>query len=173
MIWLHFLDCVRSWAAVCSMQCRETWLINAVKSWVPERIKYRELTSSCSVCFSLSDDSFNLGLTFELVMEVRPRVASGVLMHLFTADGFITMYTHQGAVSYLQLYRKLHTQCIVFSKAWTQFSCFYRLRFLWTMELMSSPQRYLQGKVCVLATGTELQVRIFFMTLNESLYWTL
>ncbi|XP_060947763.1 laminin subunit alpha-4 [Limanda limanda] len=47
------------------------------------------------------DDSFNLGLKFELVMEVRPRVASGVLMHLFTADGFITMYTHQGAVEVL------------------------------------------------------------------------
>ncbi|XP_034999448.2 laminin subunit alpha-4 [Hippoglossus stenolepis] len=47
------------------------------------------------------DDSFNLGLKFELVMEVRPRVASGVLMHLFTDDGFITMYTHQGAVEVL------------------------------------------------------------------------
>nr|XP_019947151.1 PREDICTED: laminin subunit alpha-4 [Paralichthys olivaceus] len=44
------------------------------------------------------DESFNLGLKFELVMEVRPRVASGVLMHLFTADGFVTMYAHQGDV---------------------------------------------------------------------------
>uniref|UniRef100_A0A8D3CMQ7 Laminin subunit alpha 4 n=1 Tax=Scophthalmus maximus TaxID=52904 RepID=A0A8D3CMQ7_SCOMX len=44
------------------------------------------------------DESFNLGLKFELVMEVRPRVASGVLMHVRTAEGYVTMYTHQGAV---------------------------------------------------------------------------
>uniref|UniRef100_A0A6Q2ZNV8 Laminin subunit alpha 4 n=1 Tax=Esox lucius TaxID=8010 RepID=A0A6Q2ZNV8_ESOLU len=31
------------------------------------------------------DDTFNLGLKFELVMEVRPRVASGVLLHVYTA----------------------------------------------------------------------------------------
>lgn len=44
------------------------------------------------------DESFDLGLKFELAMEVRPRVASGVLMHVRSAQGFITMYTHQGAV---------------------------------------------------------------------------
>uniref|UniRef100_A0A4W5NB18 Laminin, alpha 4 n=1 Tax=Hucho hucho TaxID=62062 RepID=A0A4W5NB18_9TELE len=31
------------------------------------------------------DDTFNLGLKFELVVEVRPRVASGVLLHVYTA----------------------------------------------------------------------------------------
>ncbi|XP_039981143.1 laminin subunit alpha-4 [Xiphias gladius] len=44
------------------------------------------------------DESFDLGLWFELVMEVRPRVASGVLLHVPTAEGFFTMYTHEGAV---------------------------------------------------------------------------
>uniref|UniRef100_A0A8C7WHN9 Laminin subunit alpha 4 n=1 Tax=Oncorhynchus mykiss TaxID=8022 RepID=A0A8C7WHN9_ONCMY len=33
------------------------------------------------------DDTFNLGLKFELVVEVRPRVASGVLLHVYTAAG--------------------------------------------------------------------------------------
>uniref|UniRef100_A0A8C7WEV2 Laminin, alpha 4 n=1 Tax=Oncorhynchus mykiss TaxID=8022 RepID=A0A8C7WEV2_ONCMY len=45
------------------------------------------------------DDTFNLGLKFELVVEVRPRVASGVLLHVYTAAGeYLTMYIHQGAV---------------------------------------------------------------------------
>uniref|UniRef100_A0A665WFV9 Laminin, alpha 4 n=1 Tax=Echeneis naucrates TaxID=173247 RepID=A0A665WFV9_ECHNA len=44
------------------------------------------------------DESFDLGLNFELVMEVRPRVASGVLMYVRTKEGFFTMYTHQGVV---------------------------------------------------------------------------
>ncbi|KAG7244185.1 hypothetical protein INR49_004258 [Caranx melampygus] len=48
--------------------------------------------------YVMLDESFDLGLKFELVMEVRPRVASGVLMHVHSAQGFITMYTHQGAV---------------------------------------------------------------------------
>jgi len=46
-----------------------------------------------------ADESFELGLKFELVMEVRPRVASGVLLHVRTAEGFFTMYIHGGAVS--------------------------------------------------------------------------
>ncbi|KAJ8270780.1 hypothetical protein GJAV_G00119200 [Gymnothorax javanicus] len=33
------------------------------------------------------DDSFNLGLKFELVLEVRPRVATGVLLHAYSAEG--------------------------------------------------------------------------------------
>uniref|UniRef100_A0A669DD00 Laminin subunit alpha 4 n=1 Tax=Oreochromis niloticus TaxID=8128 RepID=A0A669DD00_ORENI len=37
------------------------------------------------------DDSFNLGLRFELVMEVRPRVASGVLLHVHSADDYFTV----------------------------------------------------------------------------------
>ncbi|XP_049913643.1 laminin subunit alpha-4 [Epinephelus moara] len=44
------------------------------------------------------DETFNLGLRFELVMEVRPRVASGVLLHVRSAEGYFTMYIHQGAV---------------------------------------------------------------------------
>uniref|UniRef100_A0A4W6BWR2 Laminin, alpha 4 n=1 Tax=Lates calcarifer TaxID=8187 RepID=A0A4W6BWR2_LATCA len=48
--------------------------------------------------YIMLDDSFDLGLRFELVMEVRPRVSSGVLMHVHAAEGFLTMYIHQGAV---------------------------------------------------------------------------
>ncbi|XP_023286258.1 laminin subunit alpha-4 [Seriola lalandi dorsalis] len=48
--------------------------------------------------YVMLDESFDLGLRFELVMEVRPRVASGVLLHMHAAEGFFTMYTHQGAV---------------------------------------------------------------------------
>ncbi|XP_059212567.1 laminin subunit alpha-4 [Centropristis striata] len=44
------------------------------------------------------DETFDLGLRFELVMEVRPRVASGVLLHVPTAEGYFTMFIHQGAV---------------------------------------------------------------------------
>ncbi|KAG9347438.1 hypothetical protein JZ751_005005 [Albula glossodonta] len=45
------------------------------------------------------DDSFNLGLKFELVLEVRPRVASGVLLHVYTTKReYLTMYIHQGEV---------------------------------------------------------------------------
>uniref|UniRef100_A0A8C7D9E1 Laminin subunit alpha-4 n=1 Tax=Oncorhynchus kisutch TaxID=8019 RepID=A0A8C7D9E1_ONCKI len=48
------------------------------------------------------DDTFNLGLKFELVVEVRPRVASGVLLHVYTAaEEYLTMYIHQGAVMVL------------------------------------------------------------------------
>nr|XP_046229380.1 laminin subunit alpha-4 [Scatophagus argus] len=44
------------------------------------------------------DETFDLGLRFELVVEVRPRVASGVLLHVRTAEGYFTMYIHQGDV---------------------------------------------------------------------------
>ncbi|KAJ8356009.1 hypothetical protein SKAU_G00188030 [Synaphobranchus kaupii] len=45
------------------------------------------------------DDSFNLGLKFELVLEVRPRVASGVLLHVYTAEEeYLSMFIHQGEV---------------------------------------------------------------------------
>ncbi|XP_054618199.1 laminin subunit alpha-4 isoform X2 [Dunckerocampus dactyliophorus] len=43
-------------------------------------------------------DTFDLGPRFELAMEVRPRVATGVLLHVPTADDYFTMYIHQGAV---------------------------------------------------------------------------
>uniref|UniRef100_A0A671UK79 Laminin, alpha 4 n=1 Tax=Sparus aurata TaxID=8175 RepID=A0A671UK79_SPAAU len=46
------------------------------------------------------DETFELGLKFELVMEVRPRVASGVLLHVQTAEGYFTIYIHQGEVSH-------------------------------------------------------------------------
>ncbi|XP_041661405.1 laminin subunit alpha-4 [Cheilinus undulatus] len=48
--------------------------------------------------YVILDESFNLELMFQLVMEVRPRVASGVLMHFRTAEGNATMYFHQGQV---------------------------------------------------------------------------
>ncbi|KAM3603251.1 uncharacterized protein V6R79_019351 [Siganus canaliculatus] len=48
--------------------------------------------------YILLDQSFNLGLRFELVMEVRPRVASGVLLHVRAAEGYFTVYIHQGEV---------------------------------------------------------------------------
>ncbi|XP_069017816.1 LOW QUALITY PROTEIN: laminin subunit alpha-4 [Embiotoca jacksoni] len=44
------------------------------------------------------DESFDLGLRFELAMEVRPRVASGVLLHVRAAEGYFTLYIHRGAV---------------------------------------------------------------------------
>ncbi|XP_070705268.1 laminin subunit alpha-4 [Pempheris klunzingeri] len=46
--------------------------------------------------YVMLDETFDLGLRFELVMEVRPRVASGVLLHVLTAEGSLTMYIHQG-----------------------------------------------------------------------------
>uniref|UniRef100_A0A3Q1FGE6 Laminin subunit alpha 4 n=2 Tax=Acanthochromis polyacanthus TaxID=80966 RepID=A0A3Q1FGE6_9TELE len=44
------------------------------------------------------DESFSVGLKFELAMEVRPRVASAVLLHVRTTEGYFTVYIHQGAV---------------------------------------------------------------------------
>lgn len=45
------------------------------------------------------DDSFNLGLKFELVLEVRARVASGIMLHVYTDQkDFLSMYMHQGEV---------------------------------------------------------------------------
>ncbi|XP_055362152.1 laminin subunit alpha-4 isoform X2 [Betta splendens] len=44
------------------------------------------------------DESLDLGLRFELVMEVRPRVASGVLLYVRTGEGYFTLRIHQGAV---------------------------------------------------------------------------
>lgn len=46
-----------------------------------------------------ADDSFNFGSTFKLVMEVRPRVASGVLLHVFTGEKeYLTLYIYQSQV---------------------------------------------------------------------------
>ncbi|XP_051732085.1 laminin subunit alpha-4 [Ctenopharyngodon idella] len=49
--------------------------------------------------YVLLDDSFNFGSTFKLVMEVRPRVASGVLLHVFTGEKeYLTLYIYQSQV---------------------------------------------------------------------------
>ncbi|KAL6096213.1 lama4 [Pungitius sinensis] len=48
--------------------------------------------------YVILDETFHLGLKFELGMEVRPRVASGVLLNVRTAEGYFTMYIHQGTV---------------------------------------------------------------------------
>ncbi|XP_012676862.2 laminin subunit alpha-4 [Clupea harengus] len=45
------------------------------------------------------DDSFSLGLKFELVVEVRPRVATGVLLHAYTSkEEYLTVYVHNNQV---------------------------------------------------------------------------
>ncbi|ROL08880.1 Laminin subunit alpha-4 [Anabarilius grahami] len=49
--------------------------------------------------YVLLDDSFNFGSRFKLVMEVRPRVASGVLLHVFTGEKeYLTLYIYQSKV---------------------------------------------------------------------------
>ncbi|MGH0142519.1 UNVERIFIED_CONTAM: hypothetical protein FKN15_051343 [Acipenser sinensis] len=45
------------------------------------------------------DDSFNLGLKFELVFEVRPRASSGILLHVYTSGGeYLNMHINHGQV---------------------------------------------------------------------------
>ncbi|CAN9507589.1 unnamed protein product [Ophioblennius macclurei] len=48
--------------------------------------------------YVILDQSFHLGLRFELVMEVRPRVAVGLLLHVRPTEGFFSMYIHHGTV---------------------------------------------------------------------------
>uniref|UniRef100_A0A673KK89 Laminin, alpha 4 n=1 Tax=Sinocyclocheilus rhinocerous TaxID=307959 RepID=A0A673KK89_9TELE len=49
--------------------------------------------------YVLLDDSFNFGSRFKMVMEVRPRVASGVLLHVFTGEKeYLTLYIYQNQV---------------------------------------------------------------------------
>ncbi|KAM9840767.1 laminin subunit alpha-4 [Aulostomus maculatus] len=43
-------------------------------------------------------DTFDLGLRFELALEVRPRVSSGLLLHVLIAEGHFTIHIHRGAV---------------------------------------------------------------------------
>ncbi|XP_016106182.1 laminin subunit alpha-4 [Sinocyclocheilus grahami] len=44
-------------------------------------------------------DSFNFGSRLKMVMEVRPRVASGVLLHVFTGEKeYLTLYIYQNQV---------------------------------------------------------------------------
>lgn len=44
-------------------------------------------------------DTLDLGPRFQLEMEVRPQVTSGVLLHVPRAEGYFSLYIHQGAVS--------------------------------------------------------------------------
>ncbi|XP_076129263.1 laminin subunit alpha-4 [Alosa pseudoharengus] len=45
------------------------------------------------------DDSFSLGLKFEVVVEVRPRVATGVLLHAYTTEKeYLSVYIHNNQV---------------------------------------------------------------------------
>ncbi|KAJ0061302.1 hypothetical protein NL108_014826 [Boleophthalmus pectinirostris] len=46
----------------------------------------------------LLDDSFHLGPMFELQMEVRPRVDSGLLLHVRTVEGYFSIFLHQATV---------------------------------------------------------------------------
>uniref|UniRef100_A0A673AZT4 Laminin, alpha 4 n=1 Tax=Sphaeramia orbicularis TaxID=375764 RepID=A0A673AZT4_9TELE len=48
--------------------------------------------------YVMLDETFDLGLKFELEMELRPRVASGLLLHVSAVEGYFTMYIHEGAV---------------------------------------------------------------------------
>uniref|UniRef100_A0A8C1DQF7 Laminin, alpha 4 n=1 Tax=Cyprinus carpio carpio TaxID=630221 RepID=A0A8C1DQF7_CYPCA len=49
--------------------------------------------------YVLLDDSFNFGSRLKMVIEVRPRVASGVLLHVFTGEKeYLTLYTYQNQV---------------------------------------------------------------------------
>ncbi|XP_034068297.1 laminin subunit alpha-4 [Gymnodraco acuticeps] len=48
--------------------------------------------------YVLLDETFDLGLRFELVMEVRSRVPSGMLLHVKTAEGDFTIFLDQGVV---------------------------------------------------------------------------
>uniref|UniRef100_A0A672IFI4 Laminin, alpha 4 n=1 Tax=Salarias fasciatus TaxID=181472 RepID=A0A672IFI4_SALFA len=48
--------------------------------------------------FVLLDQSFHLGLKFDLVLGVRPRVAVGLLLHVRSTQGFLSMYIHHGTV---------------------------------------------------------------------------
>ncbi|CAL9691756.1 unnamed protein product [Knipowitschia caucasica] len=44
------------------------------------------------------DDSFQLGPKFEIQMEIRPAVASGLLLHTRIEEGYCSLLLHQGAV---------------------------------------------------------------------------
>ncbi|XP_056620180.1 laminin subunit alpha-4 isoform X1 [Triplophysa dalaica] len=49
--------------------------------------------------YVLLDDSFHFGRRFELMMDVRPRMATGVLLHMFAGEReYLTMYIYQGQV---------------------------------------------------------------------------
>ncbi|XP_018599427.2 laminin subunit alpha-4 [Scleropages formosus] len=48
------------------------------------------------------DDAFSLGMKFELALEVRPRVASGVILHVYTSNkDYLSIYIDSGEVEVL------------------------------------------------------------------------
>lgn len=126
----------------------------------------------------LSDETFDLGLRFELVMEVRPRVPSGMLLHVKTAEGDFTIFLDQGVVSHgtaIQKTTYLGQMMSIENTSSVQCNnmllCVSRWWFLWMMGLMSSSQRWNQDRVCVLATGTESLVRISQLRLRLRLVY--
>ncbi|XP_034017555.1 laminin subunit alpha-4 [Thalassophryne amazonica] len=48
--------------------------------------------------YVMPEESLKLGVNFELMMELRPRVASAVLVHMPASVGFFTLYLHQASV---------------------------------------------------------------------------
>lgn len=49
--------------------------------------------------FSLTDESFSLGLKFEVVFEIRPRSSSGILLHGHSVNGeYLNMHMRNGQV---------------------------------------------------------------------------
>lgn len=51
--------------------------------------------------YVLLDQSSHLGLRFRLTMEVRPRVAVGLLLLVRSTQGFLSLYLHDGTVGVL------------------------------------------------------------------------
>lgn len=56
-------------------------------------------------------------------MEVRPRVASGVLLHVHTAEGYFTVHIDQGAVSRWHIYVEAAKMYLLFKSMRTKLCC--------------------------------------------------
>ncbi|XP_046877503.1 laminin subunit alpha-4 [Hypomesus transpacificus] len=94
---VSFTGCVKS------LQLDGQWLSSVSQSFAVtpcfEGTSEKGTYFSAEGGYVVLDDTFNLGLKFELVVEVRPRVASGVLLHVYTAvEEYLTMYIHRGTV---------------------------------------------------------------------------
>lgn len=49
--------------------------------------------------FYFTDESFSLGLKFEVVFEIRPRSSSGILLHGHSVNGeYLNMHMRNGQV---------------------------------------------------------------------------
>lgn len=57
--------------------------------------------------FSPTDETFDLGPRFELKVEVRPRVASGLLLHVPSEHGHFSVFLRGGEVSPALFARRL------------------------------------------------------------------